>query len=106
MAKHSSHILELAKCGAALRLREPANELAVLLGAFPDLDDVFDGDDLPVSFIVRKGRAPCAHPAVRRQRPMSAAAKRAVGKRMKKYCAERRTERRTWVAIDFEVPLQ
>ena len=54
MAKHSSHILELAKRGAALRLRELANELDILLGAFPDLHDAFDADELPVSFIMRR----------------------------------------------------
>ena len=54
MAKHSSHMLELAKRGAALRLRELANELDLLLRAFPDLHDAFDADELPVSFIVRR----------------------------------------------------
>jgi len=48
MAKHSSHMLELAKRGAALRLRELANELDILLRAFPDLHDAFDADELPV----------------------------------------------------------
>jgi hypothetical protein len=95
MAKHSSHILELAKRGAALRLRELANELDVLLGAFPDLDDVFDDDELPVSFIVRRDARRARTDALRRQRPMSAAAKRSVSKRMKKYWTERRTERKT-----------
>ena len=54
MAKHSSHILELAKRGAALRLRELADELDILLSAFPDLHDAFDADELPVSFIMRR----------------------------------------------------
>ena len=47
-------MLELARRGAALRLRELANELEVLLSAFPDLHDAFDTDELPVSFIVRR----------------------------------------------------
>ena len=54
MPKHSSHMLELAKRGAALRLRELANELDLLVRAFPDLHDAFDADELPVSFIVRR----------------------------------------------------
>jgi len=53
-AYDSSHILELARRGAALRLRELAHELAILLGAFPDLRDAFDADELPVSFIVKR----------------------------------------------------
>jgi hypothetical protein len=78
MTKHSSHMLELAKRGAALRLRELANELDVLLSAFPDLHDAFDADELPVSFIVRRDARRARAKAVRRQKPMSAAAKRAV----------------------------
>ena len=89
MAKHSSHILELAKRGAALRLRELANELHTLLMAFPDLHDSFDADELPVSFIVRRDARRARAKAVRRQKPMSAAARRAVSRRMKKYWAER-----------------
>jgi hypothetical protein len=78
MAKHSSHILELAKRGAAVRLPELANELDVLLSAFPDLHDAFDADELPVSFIVRRDAHRARADAVGRQKPMSAAAKRAV----------------------------
>jgi len=92
MAQHSSHMLELAKRGAALRLRELANEVNVLLSAFPDLHDAFDADELPVSFIVRRDARRARAKAVRRQKPMSAAAKRAVSLRMK-YWAERRTGR-------------
>ena len=95
MAKHSSHMLELAKRGAALRLRELANELDILLSAFPDLHDAFDADELPVSFIVRRDARRARAKAVRRQKPMSAAAKRAVSQRMKKYWAERRTGHKT-----------
>jgi len=91
MAKHSSHILELARRGAALRLRELANELDILFSAFPDLRDAFDSDELPVSFIMRRDARRARAKAVTRQRPMSAAARRAVSRRMKKYWAERRT---------------
>ena len=72
MATHSSHILELAKRGAALRLREMANELDALLHAFPDLHDAFDADELPVSFIMRRDARRARAKAVRRQKPMSA----------------------------------
>jgi len=89
MAKYSSHMLELAKRGAALRLRELANELHTLLMAFPDLHDSFDADELPVSFIVRRDARRARAKAVRRQKPMSAAAKRAVSERMKTHRAHR-----------------
>jgi hypothetical protein len=95
MAKHSSHMLELAKRGAALRLRELANELDLLLRAFPDLHDAFDADELPVSFIVRRDARRAGASAVKRQKSMSAAAKRAVSQRMKKYWAERRAGHKT-----------
>jgi len=95
MAKHSSRILELAKRGAALRIREVANELDALLHAFPDLHDAFDADELPVSFIMRRDARRARAKGVRRQKPMSAAAKRAVSQRMTKYWAERRTGHKT-----------
>jgi hypothetical protein len=95
MAKHSSHIIELAKRGAALRIRELANELDILLNAFPDLHDAFDADELPVSFIMRRDARLSRAKTVRRQKPMSAAARRAGSRRKKKYRAERRTEKKT-----------
>lgn len=90
MAIHSSHILDLAKRGAALRIRELVHELDVLLGSFPDLRDAFDADELPVSFIVTRDARRADARAVRRQKPLSAAARKAVSRRMKKYWAERR----------------
>ena len=91
MAKHSSHILELAKRGAALRIREVANELGTLLHVFSDLHDALDADELPVSFIMRRDARRARAKAVTRLRPMSAAKRRAISRRMKKYSAERRT---------------
>ena len=88
-------MLELAKRGAALRLRELANELDILLRAFPDLHDAFDADELPVSFIMRRDARRTRAKAVTRQRPMSAAARRAVSRRKKKYWADRRTGQKT-----------
>ena len=83
-------MLELAKRAAALRLRELANELDLLLRAFPDLHDAFDADELPVSFIVRRDARRAGASAVTRPKAMSAAAKRAVSQRMKKYWESRR----------------
>ena len=81
MAKHSSRILELAKRGAALRIREVANELDALLHAFPDLHDAFDADELRVSFIMRRDARRARANAVTRPRRMSAAKRRAVSRR-------------------------
>jgi|WetSurMetagenome_2_1015567.scaffolds.fasta_scaffold436040_2 hypothetical protein len=39
---------------AATRLRELAHELQLLLELFPDIQDAFDEDELPVSFIVKR----------------------------------------------------
>jgi hypothetical protein len=80
MPKPSSHILELAKRGAALRLRELANEVELLLDLFPDLGDAFDADELPVSFIVRNDARRAEARAVGQQKSSSAAAKRAVSR--------------------------
>lgn len=81
MATYSSHVLALAKHGAALRLRELANELAVLVTAFPDLGDAFDADELPVSFIVRRDARRARAKAVRRKnRKPAAASKRSANK--------------------------
>ena len=95
MPKYPSHMLDLAKRDAALRLRELANELHLLLIAFPDLHDAFDADELPVSFIVRRDARCARAKAVRRQKPMSPAARRAVSGRVKKYRAERRSGQKT-----------
>jgi hypothetical protein len=86
MAKHSASILELAKKGAIHRYQELKAELAELVKVFPHL---------------RYGSAvspamPDAveEPKVRRKRSkMSAAQKKAVGARMKKYWAARRKEK-------------
>jgi hypothetical protein len=85
MAKYSSSILELAKKGATHRYQELKAEISELMKAFPHL---------------RYGSAvspamPDAveEPTIRRRRKrsrMSAAARKAVSLRMKKYWAERR----------------
>jgi hypothetical protein len=84
LAKHSSHILELAKKGAAHRYQELKAELADLEKAFPHLE--FGSAVSPA--------APKAEfERLRRQRKrksMSATARKAVSVRMKKYWAARR----------------
>lgn len=90
MPKPSSHILELAKRGAALRLQELLNELDLLLGLFPDLRDAFDPDELPVSFIVKSDARHAKAKAVGRQKPSPAAARKAVSRQTRQDWAERR----------------
>jgi hypothetical protein len=51
MATTQEHNLKaLARHGAAARIRELAHELGGLLKLFPDLEDSFDADELPISF--------------------------------------------------------
>ncbi len=95
MPKPSSHVLELAQRGAELRLRELSEEAKHLIGLFPRLRDAFDNDELPVSFVVARdsGRlkpARTGRPTSRRTRRMSAAERKAVSLRMKRYWAARR----------------
>jgi hypothetical protein len=69
---------EYARRGAQARVEELTQELAAIYRAFPEL---------------RRGgaSAPSAPAgAVRRRKPMSAAMKREVSRRMKKYWADRR----------------
>ena len=72
-----------ARRGAEARLRELAEEAKQLLKVFPDLSASFDEDELPLNFILRRD-------ARRRRKRMSAAQRKAVGERMRKYWAERR----------------
>ena len=79
MAKHSSHILELARRGADARFRELLDELKMLTVTFPHLRDSFDRDELPVNFILRRGRDKAqAGGAPRKRRRLSAKARAAI----------------------------
>lgn len=91
MAKHSSNILALAKRGAEARLEDLKQEIKLLVDLFPHLRDSFDKDEMPLSFIMAKdsGRLTRKKGLRRRQR-MSAAARKAVSARMKKYWAAKR----------------
>ena len=80
-----------ARHGAKARLRELAEEAQQILTIFPDLSASVDEDELPVNFILRKGaRKQSTATGGRRRRRMSAAQRKAVSARMKKYWAERR----------------
>jgi hypothetical protein len=96
MAKNSSHILELAKRGAEAQLRDLMMEAKLLLKLFPDLRDSFDNkDELPISFIMAKDSGRVTRSSGGRRRKMSAAARKAISLRMKKYWAGKRKTERT-----------
>jgi hypothetical protein len=83
----------LARLGAQKRLEELRREEAAIRAAFPDLNDTAPGRR------GRKGARGAAQPAGaarkakrRRRAPMSAAQKRAVSERMKKYWAKRKAQ--------------
>jgi hypothetical protein len=95
MPKHSSHFLELATRGAEARFRELIDELKSLTSSFPHLRDSFDRDELPVNFILRRGRdkaraADYGSGTPRRRAGMSSAQRKAVSQRMRRYWAARR----------------
>ena len=84
MPKHSSSILELARKGASHRYEELKAELAALIKAFPHLE---------FGSAISPAAPKQAFDRLRKRRtrkPMSAAAKRAVSARMKKYWAARK----------------
>jgi hypothetical protein len=79
MPKHSSQILQLARRGAEVRLRELLDELKILTLSFPHLRDAVDRDDLPVEFILRRGEEKAGEvQAARSRRTMSAKARKAI----------------------------
>jgi hypothetical protein len=53
MEKHSS-LVKLTKRRAALRLRHLLDEFHLLMASFPDLQDSFDADELPLAFILQR----------------------------------------------------
>jgi hypothetical protein len=82
MRRHPSHILELAKRGAEHRYAELKAEIDLLLKHFPHIRGASHGVlPSPVEAV--------NHP-IRQRKLMSAAARKAIGVRMKKYWAARR----------------
>ena len=82
MPKHSSSIIEFAKKGASHRYDELKAELTALIKAFPHLE--FGSAISPAAPKQEFDRLR------KRRKPMSAAAKKAVSARMKKYWAARK----------------
>lgn len=73
----------LERIGATVRIQEINAELGELRAAFPDLDGDTPAPAAPVLLVN-------VLPTPKRRRRMSAAAKLAVSKRMKKYWRDRR----------------
>jgi hypothetical protein len=89
--KRDAHLYEFAKRGAEARWRELIEEVQLLVGLFPHLRDNFDKDELPIRFIIARGSGQLTKRGRgRRSKPMSAAARKAVSVRMKKYWAAKR----------------
>jgi len=80
MARHSSHILELARKGAEVRYQELRAEISALVNDFPHLAEQAG---TALGRVVGKTEA-----RLRRGRTMSAAARKDVSERMKKYCTK------------------
>jgi len=92
MAKHSTDILTWARRGAEARWSELQAEAAALLKAFPDLASISKAARRTVARSAR-GLADTIEPRRKRSK-MSAAQRKAVSARMKKYWAARRKTRR------------
>lgn len=89
MPKHSLNILELARKGAEVKYQELQSEIAVLVRQFPHLRRVSGGGNEHSFRLGTETALETSEP--RRQRAkMSAAGKKAVSLRMKKYWSERR----------------
>jgi hypothetical protein len=93
MPKHSSQILQLAKRGAEVRFRELLDELKFLTLSFPHLRDAVDRDDLPVTFILKRGNEKAGEvQAARSRRKMSAKARKAISMAQKARWATSKAE--------------
>jgi hypothetical protein len=79
----------LAKLGAQARLEQIEMERRAILATFPDLAGARRGPGRPAKRQAQKAEAPAAKPR-RRRRTMTAAQRREVSERMRKYWADRR----------------
>jgi hypothetical protein len=89
MAKHPLHILELARKGAEVKYQELQSEIAALVRQFPHLRK--GNGAVGKARGLRPVQDAAASSSRRRKRAkMSAAARKAVSLRMRKYWAQRR----------------
>ena len=95
MAKHSSHILDLARRGAEARFVELMDELNFLTLSFPHLSAAANRDELPVEFILRQGRDKARlAAAIPKRRKMSAAARKKIGDAQRKRWAKQKAAKK------------
>jgi hypothetical protein len=92
--KRDAHVYELAKLGAQAQLRDLLQEVKLLIDLFPHLRDSVNADELPINFILEKGRDRAEAKAQTRAR-WTAAQRQAVANRMKKLWAARRLAKNT-----------
>jgi hypothetical protein len=71
MHKHSFPTVQLTRRRAAFRFRQLLAELQLLMGSFPDLQDAFDADELPLAFILKRDSHPTEPDERRRMRSSS-----------------------------------
>jgi len=92
--KQHPQLYELAKLGAQARLQDLIHEAKLLIDLFPHLRDSVDRDELPATFLLKRGRdrADAKAPGQKKRRKphWTAAQRAAVAARMKKYWAKRK----------------
>jgi hypothetical protein len=91
--KNDARLYELAKVGAQAQLRDLLQEVKLLIDLFPHLRDSVDNDELPISFILKKGRDRAEAKARTRSR-WTTAQRQVVANRMKKLRAARRNAKK------------
>ncbi len=87
----SDTINKLARMAAIPRLHELATEINEITTVFPELATLLEGT-IRKKKKAKKAAKPPKAKAVRHRKPMTAAQRKAVSARMKKYWAERRKE--------------
>jgi hypothetical protein len=96
-SKKESLLQEFAKLGAEVRLRDVVNELKALFDLFPDLQDSFDSDELPIPFILKRDARRAANRAdgrvkiARRRRTLSPEAREKIRQAQLKRWAQQRS---------------
>lgn len=85
-------MIELAKRGAEVRLRELVREAKILLDLFPHLRDSYDPDELPLGYIIAEGARQAATGPV--GSGGTTAAKRRAARAKKSWAARRRGEQK------------
>ena len=87
---NSQVLRNLAKLGAQARLEQIEMERRAIVAAFPDLAGARRGPGRPAKTQAQKAGAPAAAKPRRRRRTMTAAQRKEVSERMRKYWADRR----------------